>query len=375
MTLIQSGVKLEYSKGDAGIIRNRRPFLNPRMMALGDGRDGINPATFIERVRNKFFPLTADLERVDMEFLSAMNRGAKTLNFLMGEYLPDRLSDLKVGHFSEETKLEDLIREARRRYRSLAGTGSAENKRSIYELIRAIELGHQILKVDTEKEVQLSLRHYQSLVEWFNKFLGITSGVPCDRLPFRNIFNTTIDVDLYGEDDQAFHSRLKCLTSDGRIKYGSIIMKTYLDLLDEGSKPRYSATKDYTGVEFLVSNEKEANDLAEAFRYTNPMRLLEGFKQRKRASEIKDNPEASPAFGLTKFILRIPVKVEPIKGHPLGDLLCQLLPVEVQILTLEDQHIRASNPDAKHESYKKRQFERVVPGLFPREIYRKELYS
>ncbi len=65
----------------------------------------------------------------------------------------------------------------------------------------------------------------------------------------------------------------------------------------------------------------------------------------------------------------MPIPTDQIPGHPLGDLICQTLPVEVQILTLEDYDIRNLNPDAQHESYKRRQFERIFPALFPKKIY------
>ncbi|MBI5226953.1 hypothetical protein HY988_00060 [Candidatus Micrarchaeota archaeon] len=146
-------------------------------------------------------------------------------------------------------------------------------------------------------------------------------------------------------------------------------MKAYLDLLEGNSKSGLT-TKDYTGVEFIVKNDEEVEILVDRFRATTISGRLEGFKQRKRAVAVSDNQDASSAFGLTKFILRVPVLVDPIPDHPLNDLTCQLLPVEVQILTLDDHQIRRTHPDAKHESYKKRQFKRLFPAIFPMTIYR-----
>ncbi len=368
-------MKIRYATKDVGKIWNNRLFLHPNLHALGEDRHAINPHTFSQKVRNKFFPLSTDLDRVETEFIGAMNRGSETLNFLMEEYLsPEdaRLSQLfAVGHLPAKTNVQEFIQEARRRYRSLMDSGNTDrrNKRPLYEVVRGIEIGYQILRTDTEIAVQLSLRHYKTIIEWFNEFLGIRNGIHCSFDSFDYAFPTNMGIDVYGHENEPFRSRLKYLTPEGKIKYGSLLMKTYLALLEHDPKNKKGATSDYTGVEFIVKNDQDVELLVEGFRETSPIWILEKFKQRKRMGERTDNAQASTAFGLTKFVIRVPILVDQITGHPLGDLTCQLVPVEVQILTIEDHHIRGTHPDALHESYKHRQFMRLFPAFFPRSIY------
>ncbi len=354
-------------------IWNHRHFLHPNMRMLGNHERAITPIDFTAKVRNRFFPLTTDITKVEHEFVSAMNRGARTLNLLLTEHLHGQdaqlVGELMVGEFPEHTSLPHLIAEARGRYRALveSHTSDQRNKRPLYEVIRAIELGHQILVIDTEREVQSSLRHYEAVMEWFNDFLGIPPGVPHNVDDFDHTFATGIGVTIYGHETP-FKSRLKCLTPEGKIKYASLLMKEYLDFLESSSKKK-NGTRDYTGIEIVVSTDRDVGLFVDGFRSTSPTGTLEGFKQRPRTGTVSDNADSSSAFGLTKFIFRVPIMVDPIDGHPLGNLMCQRIPVELQILTLEDYHIRSTHPDARHESYKQRQFMRLFPALFPRDIY------
>lgn len=363
--------RLYNGRADVGKIWNTRGFLHPNMHVLGDGKHSINPSTYIQKVRNKFFPLSADIRVVEREFLRALNRGSTTLNSLLETHLSGAdSSPFKVGFFPEQINVEELIKEARKRYRALEDLKSADptNKRSLYEVIRGLEIAHHVFRIDTEKEVQLSLRYYKTLIAWFNEFLDIKSIVSSGLGPCPCSFLTGSSVEVYGYENSPFRSRIKYLTSEGEIKYESLLMKLYLDLLESNHITKN--IKDYTGVEFIVLTDADVEQLVERFRDTSPTGLLEGFKQRKRISSIQDNIHTSSVFGLTKFILRIPILVDPIDGHPLRDLICQTLPVEVQILTLDDYNIRETHPDARHERYKQRQFMAIFPAIFPKEIYR-----
>ncbi|MBI5226952.1 hypothetical protein HY988_00055 [Candidatus Micrarchaeota archaeon] len=156
---------------DAGRIWSSRLFLHPIMQVLGDGKDKLDPRTFVESVRNRFFPLDSELSRVQKEFISAMNRGSDTLNYLAREHLPPEHSSIHklfaAGHFHDVSSIQILLEDARARYRSLKGSnnGDPKNWRTLYEVIRGLEIGHQVLRIDTEKEVQLSLRYYVKLMD------------------------------------------------------------------------------------------------------------------------------------------------------------------------------------------------------------------
>ena len=356
---------LVYRKNvDLSGIWGTRHFLHPKLHALGDGQDAINPHTFVDRIGYRFFAIGTDREKVGEVFVAAMDRGSKTLNSMIDTCLSDELEAvravLRVGFFSDIQKFDSALIEARSRYRALEGKhGDPANRLALYEVVRGIEIGHQILRADTEREVQLSLRHYRELVEWFAQYLGIS------RLETGH--QTSTGIPLCGETP--FRSRLKYLTPSGTVKYSSIIMKTYLDLLELDVRRKSKVVRDYTGVEFVVPDDKAVAALVADFRYASPTGRLEAYKERERGTAIRDNRQASSVFGLTKFVCRVPIPFDAIAGHPLGNLNHQLVPVEVQILTLEDERIRNTTPEAGHSEYKKRQFMAIFPALYPREIY------
>ncbi|GEM_PF-6596654 len=363
-----------YRSVDAGKLWSSRLLLNPKMHMLGDHKDALTPSTFVNEVRARFFRLHTDLGVVEEKFVAAMNRGSDTLNSLVREHSPNDEEALRVGNF-HDIRIPELLEEARRRYRLLKATGMSDigERRKLYEILRGLELGHQILRIDTEKEVQLSLRFYSELIDWFHKFLGIGQATPCPVESFGYTFQTDSSISIYGNEGRPFRSRVKCLTPEGEIKYGSLLIKAYLALLEDTPEKKIKGPRDYTGVEFIVGTDTEVEQLVDYFRATAITGRLEDFKQRQRAAGIKDNHSASSEFGITKFIFRVPIGVDEISGHPLGDQLTQLLQVEVQILSLEDHHIRDTHQDARHANYKKRQFDRISPAIFPMKIYRQFL--
>jgi hypothetical protein len=95
---------------------------------------------------------------------------------------------------------------------------------------------------------------------------------------------------------------------------------------------------------------------------------LEAFKMYKKGDNRK-NKRSSNGFGAVKFIIRPPARVDSFTKFNLGQKIYEKVPVEVQILTLQDDHERKNNPDATHEQYKKRQFLQLFPVIFPRQIY------
>jgi len=70
-----------------------------------------------------------------------------------------------------------------------------------------------------------------------------------------------------------------------------------------------------------------------------------------------------------KFIFRVPVTVPRVDENLRLPSLYQRVPVEIQVLTLDDYKHVKEHPDAKHEAYKKRQFDEFLQIIFPKSIY------
>lgn len=155
---------------------------------------------------------------------------------------------------------------------------------------------------------------------------------------------------------------LDYLDDQGNVKYSSIFLKMAL------KKAFAGPLKDHNGVEFIVATETDRQKLLGYFRESRATSRLEDFEERK-PGDISNNLSSSPEFCCTKFISRIPIEQEPIARHPLGKRMCGRIPVEVQILTLEDYQRREASETARHEEYKRRQFFKAFPGIFPKRIY------
>ena len=149
-------------------------------------------------------------------------------------------------------------------------------------------------------------------------------------------------------------ARVKALDEDGRVEYSSLLTKMYL------KQAFFDDIGDYTGVELVVEDSNTRRELISLFkRDAKPTIRLEDYKDRSRR-DGSDNPSSNGDFGNISFKVRaaVPTNIPNIgTGY-------ERLPVEVQILTLDEDRIRRQNP-----AYKRRQFDSVFPVLFPRVIY------
>ena len=123
--------------------------------------------------------------------------------------------------------------------------------------------------------------------------------------------------------------------------------------------------KDYLGAELIVEDDKERDALITFLRReTRPIGRFEKYKDTKKQTL---GSASSADYGIVKFILRVPVAVQRTLSIP--GLFYERVPVEMQILTLQDHSIRTQNSKVTHKAYKKRQFIEIFPALFPRAIY------
>ncbi len=231
-----------------------------------------------------------------------------------------------------------------------------------YKKVQALELAYQVLMIDMDSDVQTSLAHYPALLSGFSTLLGLTEKEKTDRTDFPYAWQTSTAVSLYGTEEKPFRSRVKYLDEQGAVKYSSILVK----LLRK--KMFVSSLNDNAGVELIVLQEEDRQNLVKYFRENKVIPKLADFEQRLPGTS-STNTTSSPDFAYTKFSFRLPVPVQPIPNHPLGHNIHQRVPTEVQILTIEDHHRREQSETARHKEYKHRQFMDVFPALFPSKIF------
>ncbi|MBI2105249.1 hypothetical protein HYT56_00255 [Candidatus Woesearchaeota archaeon] len=350
-------------------IWNRFVFFDPNMYylkcknvarALAENRKNF----LIDQFRASFFP-TQDDETVNEEFRKAINRGIKTINNLCKTNLANVDYDFSL-HEVKDLDLFEWVRLAREdwiRARNGKHTPLPEPLFAAYNNVRNIGIGYRTLMIDESPDVVSSLRAYNLVLKWFGDRLDFQLVKEDDFQQQRFVWTTSPGIEIFSTSNRAFHSRLKALDNEGNIRYDSILMKMFNDCRFPDD------IYDYTGVEFVVRDELARNEL---IKYFGSMVMatggkLERFKMKKNH---QGNVNSSSEYGAAKFILRIPIHSGYIKGHPLGGLIHERTPVEVQILTLEEDEIRTKNPEVAHDTYKKKQFMRVFPAWFPRQIYR-----
>lgn len=352
-------------------IWDKFPFCDPRFTYLKfkSVRKAIEKGDyvfFLRQIKNSFFPDQGDLT-VNEEYKKAINRGIASINSLCRVHLPEDIYGFFAINDVEDTlDLFELLKSATEDWIAARngrhGSHDPNLLFSAYNKVRAYGLGYYTLMIDESPEVINSLRHYRAALRWFDERFGFDDPQEVDLESFTHSWQTNVGVKVYGTLENPIKSRLKILDSQtGEVKYASILMKMFL----KGHYPE--GIKDYAGIEFTVEDEVAREELLRYIRTEiRATEKMEAFKESKKA---KTNPYSSSDFGVTKFILRPPVHVGHIEGHPLGDLAYERGPVEVQILTLADDEKRRKDPDVTHKEYKKRQFMSVFPAWFPRRIY------
>ncbi|MFA5992906.1 MAG: hypothetical protein WC796_04330 [Candidatus Pacearchaeota archaeon] len=323
---------------------------------------------FLGQIRNNFLAGVTDSDQLQGLFRESMNRGIRSLNFLCQENLGEEGKPFLIPEINLASDLLEFTRAARDEWIEARNGkhGSKIDKeklRKAYEQVRNWGLGYWILKIDTSPEVIRSIRHHNTALEWFNNQFAFSDQVPTDIDDLPVSWQTKSGVRVYGSDKKPIRSRLKILTTDGELKYGSLLMKMFL-------KGEFMDTvNDLTGVEFIVEDDASCRDLVNYFRcHIRGTGVLEKFKDSIKAD--KRSKHSSSKFGCTKFLVRPSVPIPNIgPPYPLDFPNYERIPVEVQILTIADHKQRNEDPDVQHEAYKRKQYLEVFPLWYPKDIY------
>ncbi len=352
---------------------NKLPFISPNFSYLR------TPATRnflsdddrrypVASFRFSLFPDESD-DEVNYNTRLCMNRGIQAINSLSNKYLDDetrRIFDLE--EVSEPLDLFEFVKEAYEIWRN--GTIAVrrvvpELRAKAYASMRALELGYRTATIDGAPEVQNSLTYFDQAIEKLERILNFKNperfDSDCLNGPTTE-WMTAAEVKVYSKDEtKPMPSRLKYL-ENGKIKHSSILMKIYSGL----EYP--SEIRDYIGTELVVENDSARNRLINYLgRETRPGGTFEGFKDTTQG--VRLNSSSSNSFGVKKFFLRIPARLKHPIVHSTGTIMYEIVPVEMQILTLTDAKKRDDITEITHFEYKRKQFMRIFPILFPREIY------
>ena len=317
----------------------------------------------IRRYRLSFFPKLEE-GAAERQIFFAINQGIKSLNSLSEEHMTDLHLDFHIDEIREPFSLFDFLRRGREQWIEARDTGNGSVDpyllHSAYKKSRSIDLGMRILQINSDPMGLSSVRNYVSCLDWFKNLLNFSEKEEANVAGHYNYWNTDAGIRLYG-DKTPMRSRVKVLNSDGSLKYSSLLMKLcleedgYLDSID-----------DLTGVEFIVEDNKSRQALIHYITEVTPTKRVVGYKDRSKMRI--NNPNSSRKFTNVSFNLHVPVPQgyigmgETVEGYA-------RIPLEVQVLTLEEDEIRNKDPSASHDSYKGRTFRKLFPAWFPRQIY------
>ena len=360
-------------------IWDKHPFFDPSLFHIRkkDVVDAINEGPlsnyFINQVRTSFIP-HQDNAVVQKVFTEAMNKGIKAVNELLKEHFShDMYMFFKLDEISLPFNFSRFMKEARddwisARQGKRPSTVDYKSLLKAYDKMRAFGLGYRILMIDESPEILNAVRNHQLILKWFEEQFEFKKPSKIYIEGLHHKWQTKADVEVYGANEP-IKSRLKILDENGKISYGSILMKMFL----KGQFP--DDIHDHIGVEFIVENEEEREKLVRFFRKEiRAMERLENYKEIK-SGELSENESSALGFDAVKFIIRPPIPTQNSLNFSLEGFRYERIPVEVQILTLEAHIKRKNDPEVEHKAYKERQFKKFFPALFPKEIYSKLLES
>jgi len=366
MTLIE---KL-YPKDDKYLQRIWHTFVlfNPKMHWLKqkfveDALSNNERKFFIGMLQGAFFPGQDD-EFIQKEFTTAINKGIGAVNSLLEMHMPECGSFFRINEVPKDTNFFEMLQSA---YEDCKSGKIHHSKHprdyskllSAYSNVRAFGLGRIIKNVEQSPEILDSLKRYELILKWFNEGLSFEPDS-------EGTWKTAAGVKIYGKG-KPIRSRIKILESDtDKIKYGSILMKMLLKCMYPNE------ITDRVGVEFIVGDDTDRKKLINYFQtHTSFTGQLENFTRYERGKS-KENKHSNNDFGFVKFTLRPPCRVDSITQFrsELGAQIYTKPPVEVQILTLNEDEERKSNPNVRHEEYKRSQFGQIFPAIFPKMLYR-----
>ena len=351
----------------------KHPFFDPSLFhirkkdvvnAINEGPSG---TYFIDQVRTSFIP-HKDNAVVQKVFTDAMNRGISAINQLLKEHLSnEEFNFFKLREVTLPFNFSKFMKEARDDYiASISGkrptTIDYESMMKSYEKIRAFGLGYRILMIDESPEILNAKRHHKLILNWFDEQFNFKKQSKVHIEGLNHKWMSAAGVEVYGISSP-IRSRLKIFGDDGKVSYGSILMKMFL----KGQYP--DKINDHIGVEFIVENETERDKLIRFFRKEiRAMERLENYKVIK-FGESTENESSALGYDAIKFIIRPPIPTLNSISNQIESIRYERIPVEVQVLTLQSHIQRENNPEVEHKSYKERQFKRFFPSLFPKEIY------
>ncbi|PIN91209.1 hypothetical protein COU57_01450 [Candidatus Pacearchaeota archaeon CG10_big_fil_rev_8_21_14_0_10_32_14] len=366
----------EFYPEDVSYLRDiwdKQPFFDPSLFYIRKKdiinaiNDGSSSTYFIDQVRTSFIP-HKDNAVVQKVFTDAMNRGIIAINQLLKEHFNhEEYNFFKLQEVTLPFNFSKFMKEARDDFIAARSgkrptTMDYESLLKSYDKVRAFGLGYRILMIDESPEIMNAKRHHKLILKWFDEQFDFKkpSKVHIEGLNYK--WQSVAGVDVYGVQSP-IRSRLKILGDDGRVSYGSILMKMFL----KGQYP--DKINDHIGVEFVVENEVERDKLVRFFRKEiRAMERLENYKVIKYG-EASDNESSALGYDAIKFIIRPPIPTLNSISNQVESIRFERIPVEVQILILQSHIQRVNNPEVEHKSYKERQFKRFFPVLFPKDIY------
>ena len=354
---------------------NKFPFLSPNFsyLKMDYTKQAIaeeNRRFSLDAFEFCFFPGASE-SMVNEGVRKYMNRGIRAVNSLCERYIDEEArAFLRLEEVQEPLDLFEFVKAAYENWER--GTTRVRRVNPglrilAYNSMRALELGYRVGTIDEAPEVQKSLEHSAEITGRIENLLGCKNPQEFDN-GFDSGPNTRWETDIgihmfSTSEKKPMAARIKYLDKTiSKPRYDSILMKIYSDLIYP------SEIRDYTGVEIIVKDDEARDRLISYFRIrTRPAGTFEGFKDTTTGDRLNED---SRSYRVIKFFLRVPAILKVHKQFESVRISNEMIPVEIQILTLEDARNRDSIPEVSHFEYKKRRFMRVFPGLFPRELYK-----
>jgi len=340
------------------------PELHPKITLLGrNARRAIREketSFFIDIYRANLFP-DLPAEEVTHRFQGCMNRGIQTVNSLCDSHLEEEVaSEFKLREVDANLNLFEWVQQALDNRKRANETKNPPPKwyLNAYTAMRSMGIGYRIGTIDQCTWVLHSLRYFRQAVQRLENLLQVNESRAISREGFSKSHTTRSGITIYTADDDPVKARVKYLKGNdpSQLKYDSILVKMFL----RGLYPE--EITDYIGAEFVVEDEDNKERLMDQFRRSRPTSKLETFKRIKKGDQV--NQDSSSLFGVTKFVMRVPVKPLDAEGE-----VYERIPIEVQILTLQDVQDRISIPEATHREYERRKFLRLFPAVFQKKVY------
>ncbi|GEM_PF-5442631 len=306
----------------------------------------------ISALRNSLFP-DQSVDQANESFREAINRGAAAFSGFMQQYTDSSLQEhFYFPSIQYPLDLHDFILEA---YRLMKKGAEKQDKKYLldaYKLIRAIDIGYRVVMIDDSFPVLYSEETFRQVTERLIDLLGIRNPENLDSERLSMKWDTYPGVFIYSSNENPFRSRIKSL--------GSMLLKMYNQL-------QFPDTiTDCIGVEVIVENDEDRGKLLDYLR--DETRFTQVFEKLKSNRDKKLDESSSSSFDVVKFVWRMPLLVKSNESNGYSRNYPRV-PIEFQIYTRRGIEIRESSSDANHEEYKKRQFMKVFPVLFPQQIY------